>query len=72
MSDKTVVLTVVLDKEYRVDDMEDSLIPAIKLLKGVAEVKANVADYESYAAYARARHNLEMKLWSVLKPEYVK
>lgn len=43
MSDHTVVLTVVLDKDYRVDDAE-SIMFAIRMIKGVLSVKANVTD----------------------------
>lgn len=43
VSDHTVVLTVVLDKDYRVDDAE-GIISAIRMVKGVLSVDANVAD----------------------------
>lgn len=69
MSDKTRVLTVVLDEDFRVDDMEDSLIPAIKMMRGVIDVKANVSNIETHTAYAKARWDLQAKLWDALKEE---
>ena len=69
MSDKTRVLTVVLEEDFRVDDMEDSLIPALKMMKGVISVEANVNNIETHTAYMRARYDLESKLWGALKKE---
>jgi hypothetical protein len=66
MSDRTVVLTVVLDKTYRVDDAE-SIMSAIRMVKGVLSVDANVSDVGTHAAYSQARSDLAEKLWSVLK-----
>jgi hypothetical protein len=66
MSDRTVVLTVVLDQNYRVDDAEN-IMNAIRMIKGVINVKANVTDIETHTAYARAHADLEEKIWDVLK-----
>ena len=66
MSDHTVVLTVVLDKDYRVDDAQ-YIMDAIKMIRGVASIEANVANIETYTAYARARLDLEKRLYDVLK-----
>lgn len=38
MTDRVVSLTVILDKEYRVDDVE-KIIDAIQMVKGVAHVE---------------------------------
>ena len=65
MSDHTVALTVVLDKDYRVDDAE-AIMSAIRMVKGVATVTANVADMDTHLAYTRARIDLQQKLWDVL------
>jgi hypothetical protein len=66
MSDHTVVLTVVLDEDYRVDDVQ-YIIDAIKMIRGVGSVEANVANIETYTAYARARLDLEQRIWAALK-----
>jgi len=68
MSDHTVVLTVVLDKDYRVDDAE-SIVSAIRMVKGVLTVEANVSDIGTHTAYTQARYDLEKKLWSALRGE---
>ena len=67
MTDRTVVLTVVLDNIYRTDDAE-AIISAIGMVKGVASVTANVADIETHTAYDRARRDLGEKLWAILYP----
>lgn len=65
MSDKTVALTVVLDQVYRVDDAK-AIMDAIKMIKGVATVEANVANIETYTAYSRAIMELETELFKAL------
>lgn len=69
MSDRTVVLTVVLDNEYRVDEAGESIMNAIRMIKGVRNVKANVSDIETYTAYTNARFDLEKKLWDALRKD---
>jgi len=71
MSDKATVLTVVLYETCRVDDLQE-LISAIGMLKGVAKVEPNVADVASFAAYAKARADLEKVLYEALKREQEK
>ena len=68
MSVRTVVLTVVLDRVYRVDDAQ-YVMDAIKMIRGVAAVETNVANIETYAAYARARLDIEQRLWAALKDD---
>jgi inosine-uridine nucleoside N-ribohydrolase len=70
MSDHTVALTVVLDKDYRVDDAE-SIMSAIKMIKGVTSVEANVADFDTHVAYTRARNELEKKLFDALRDDNI-
>lgn len=57
MTDRFLTLTVVLDRDYRDDDAQ-SIIDAIKMVKGVLSVKGNVADGSEYMAIERARHEL--------------
>lgn len=68
MSDHTVVLSVVLDKDYRVDDAE-CIMSAIRMVKGVLTVEANVSDVETHTEYTQARYDLEKKLWLALRGE---
>jgi hypothetical protein len=69
MSDRTKCLTVVLDQDYRVDDDAQPIIEAIKMIKGVMSVEANVSDSGTYLAYTTARYELEQRLWNALKRE---
>ena len=66
MSDRTIYLTVVLDKEIRVDDAESTLA-AIAMIRGVASVSANVSNNMDHVAYTRARHDIEARLHRALK-----
>jgi hypothetical protein len=66
MSDHTIVLTVILDKNYHINNAQN-IMNAIGMIKGVASVKANVTNLETHTAYARARSDLEQRLWDVLK-----
>jgi hypothetical protein len=68
MSDGLNYLTVILEQDIREDDAQ-RLIEAIKCLRGVLEVKPNVADAISVMAQARARRELGDQLWKVLYPE---
>lgn len=68
MSDRTIHLTVLLDNEYRDDDAAP-IIEAIKMIKGVRQVKMNVKDANHFIAYERARLNLSEQLWAALRPK---
>jgi hypothetical protein len=61
MTDRINALTVVLEQDYREDDAE-SLISAIKLLRGVISVEKNVTDLSDHVAEQRAQHELRAKL----------
>lgn len=66
MSDRTNALLVVLDHDIRVDDVQ-SIIAAIRLIKNVVDVKANVVDANSHVAYARVKSELTQKLFRALE-----
>ncbi len=57
MTDRYNALTVVLEENIRDDDAE-ALISAIRQLRGVLDVKPNVADVNSMVADSRARLEL--------------
>ena len=67
MTDRYTALTVILEAPKRDDDCE-SLITAIKQMRGVLDVKPRIATHEIYAATERARHDLGQRLWRVLWP----
>lgn len=65
MTDRIKTMTVMLDKEYRVDDAE-SISEAISMIKGVRKVvngEPTRADMDVW----EAKHELRMKLWELLK-----
>jgi len=65
MTDRYFALTVSLDENIRGDDAE-SIINAIRMIKGVLAVEPLVANPETWAAYQRAKSELAEKLWEAL------
>lgn len=66
MTDRVNHLTVVLDKDYRDDDVQ-AIVEAICMLKGVASVGVNVTNPSDYSNRELAKYQLIDKLWEVLK-----
>lgn len=67
MTDRYNSFTVVLERDMRSDDAE-SLITAIKQLRGVISVEPTVSNPDSVVAEVRARHDLSTKMWELLYP----
>jgi hypothetical protein len=65
MSDRYNYLTVVLERDLKDEDAE-SLIAAIKQLRGVLSVTPNIVDPTALLAEKRAQAELTAKLWRVL------
>jgi hypothetical protein len=68
MSDRFFQLVVVLERDTRDDDAQP-IIDAIKLIKGVAQVRGIVGTSEDYAAREQAKWELRAALWKALEPE---
>lgn len=68
MTDRVNTLHLVLERDVRVDDLQP-LIEALKQMRGVLDVEPNVVDPQDWAAYARARADLERKVWDALKED---
>ena len=67
MTDRFKSLLVSLDKDIREDDAE-SLLNAIRMLKGVLHVQGNISDaLEDSTIAMRERHRLEKKLWEAIR-----
>jgi len=66
MSDRTRCLVVVLDEDYRTDDAQ-SIVDAIKMVRGVVSVRAHVSDITQHVAIETARSELRRKLHEVLR-----
>ena len=67
MSDRTLMLTVVLNKDYRIEDDAKQIGQAIMMIRGVASVRANVADPQDYMAIENAKRELREKIGEILK-----
>lgn len=68
MTDRINMLTVVLEQDTREENCE-SLMEAIRQMRGVLSVELNVADVDDHIAYSRARRELEEKLWKALSKD---
>ena len=62
MTDRFNSLTVVLERDIREDDAE-SLMEAIRHLRGVRSVAGNVGNIEEHVARARVLHDVKQRLW---------
>lgn len=71
MSDRANTITVVLENQTRVDDLDNTL-NAIRMIKGVISAEANVSTIDDFWAVERARHRLTNKIWEVLYPNITK
>lgn len=65
MTDRINAITVVLDKDVRIDDAE-GLLTAIRQLRGVLSAEPHVSDVRDHMAQERARNELREKLWDAL------
>jgi hypothetical protein len=65
MTDRFKGLIVALDKDYRDDDAA-SIIEAIKMVKGVLEVKPVVAKIDDCVIKIRVAEEMEKKLYKAL------
>lgn len=68
MTDRVHSITVVLDKNYRTDDVV-CILDAIQQLRGILSAKANVADLESHIAEQRALEKLRDQMHDILYPK---
>lgn len=66
MSDRTMLLSVVLEDNYRTDDLT-SLMQAIKQFRGVLDVEANISDTSTFLALTKARFEIKKKLLDVFE-----
>jgi len=70
MTDRVKALTVVLDADYRDDDIE-ALVDAIKMMRCVADVRPEISTYEDYMHRARVRSDIfndVIKAFDLKKP----
>ena len=68
MTDRVAALTVVLDTDIRVDDVEH-IINAIRMIKHVQSVKQHIAEWELHVAEERVRRDIYEKIFDVVYPD---
>jgi hypothetical protein len=68
MSDRTNVITVVLEKEIRVDESK-RITDAICMIRGVLSAEPEVADFSDHMHIQRARHEIGAKLFDIIYPK---
>lgn len=66
MTDRIRHVTVTLDKDYRVDDVE-TILSAIRMIKGVGTVVPKVSDLPEILARESVRVELEGKMYDAVK-----
>lgn len=69
MSDRCHSLTVVLEKDLRMEDDAQAVISAIGMIRGVLKVVPEVADGVNFMAEQRARSELGRRMLDVIYPK---
>ena len=67
MTDRVHALTVMLEHEYRDDDVQ-AIIDAIKMVRGVLKVEPHITDINFHTAREQAKHELREEMRAVLWP----
>jgi hypothetical protein len=68
MTDRIHSLTVILDKDYRDDDVK-AIVNAIMMIRGVIGVNEHVADLSSRMAEEVAESRMMTKIFELLYPK---
>lgn len=66
MADRVFGFHVLLDKEYREDDIQ-TIIDAVKMIRGVKTVDVHISTADTWMAYAHARMDIAEKLFEIYK-----
>ena len=67
MTDRIRGLTVILENDYRIDEVEKWIIPTIEMIKGVAEVKPVVVEGTDYINRQAIKLELRESILKVLE-----
>ncbi len=68
MTDRVAALTVVLDEDIRIDDVE-FIVNAIKAIRHVQSVKPIVSNWEVHVAEERVRREIYAKIFDIVYPD---
>lgn len=66
MTDRINALTIVLEDDYRDDDMQ-ALMAAIKQFRGILSVVPHVRDISDLVARERAAHDIKRRIYEALE-----
>lgn len=69
MTDRVKGFTVVLDKDYRIDDVE-TIINAIQMIKGVAHVEPSISNVDDTINQHRIKSEMREKFYKFYKEEF--
>lgn len=73
MTDRIRTITVVLERDVRIDDDAQTIIDAIRMIKGVQDVlPGEVVDFHAHHARDLAKIELRTELLKMLMPEWSK
>jgi hypothetical protein len=67
MTDRHAGYIVTLTDDIREDDAEESVLTALRMVKGVISVEPVVADHAQHIAEERADHRWREALWDLAK-----
>lgn len=70
MSDRICGFVVILEKDLR-EEGADQLMQSIRLLKGVVDVRPQIADLETNIGYSRGKLAIKEKLMEFLRADYL-
>ena len=65
MTDRIHALTVVLDQDYRDDDVQ-AIINAIEMIKGVIKVDSTVTTHNDFLARTKIKYEIRNKILDLL------
>lgn len=68
MTDRVKGFTVTLEKDIRIDDVE-TVIQAIRMIRGIAHVEPSISTSEDYMNRQRVKHELREKFYKFYDEE---
>lgn len=68
MADRVKGFTVTLEKDIRIDDVEE-ILNAVRCIKGVLHVEPSLSTHEDFMAQVRIKTELRHKLYEILRNE---
>lgn len=70
MSDQICGFVVILEKDISEEGAEQ-VMQSMRLIKGVADVRTKISDWETHIGYARGKLDIKEKLMQFLRADYL-